>query len=295
QRIGEALEEKERNSQASEKQDVEELIEEVQEARIIKLLHQPSKVIDMEYELRALRAQIWEKSVFSVKLKKELAIRKRDEENKFRLYILEGSENLGSYLQLKPCSDKAPQLPNCSIQWYRLSSEGSWKEVISGANKSIYAPEPFDVGRILQAEIVSNGQKLTVTTSGPIDPAAGLGSYVETLLRKSNTEFNVVISQMNGQDHASHSVHVFHVGKMRIKLSRGWITKARENYSSSMQLCGGRGDINNSAKALFWQARKGLSYVLTFESERDRNAAVMLARKYAFDCNVMLAGPDDQV
>lgn len=40
----------------------------------------------------------------------------------------------------------------------------------SGANKSIYAPEPFDVGRILQAEIVSNGQKLTVTTSGPIDP-----------------------------------------------------------------------------------------------------------------------------
>ncbi|KAM4079850.1 stomatal closure-related actin-binding protein 3-like [Castanea sativa] len=295
QRIGEALEEQEQNSQASKKQDVEELIEEVQEARRIKLLHQPSKVIDMEYELRALRAQIWEKSVFSVKLKKELAIRKRDEENKFRLYILEGSENLGSYLQLKPCSEKAPQLPNCSIQWYRLSSEGSWKEVISGANKSIYAPEPFDVGRILQAEIVSNGQKLTVTTSGPIDPAAGLGSYVETLLRKSNTEFNVVISQMNGQDHASHSVHVFHVGKMRIKLSRGWITKARENYSSSMQLCGGRGDINNSAKALFWQARKGLSYVLTFESERDRNAAVMLARKYAFDCNVMLAGPDDQV
>ncbi|KAK4581118.1 hypothetical protein RGQ29_024690 [Quercus rubra] len=295
QRIGEALEEQERNSQASKKQDVEELIEEVQEARRIKLLHQPSKVVDMEYELRALRAQIWEKSVFSVKLQKELAIRKRDEENKFRLYVLEGSENLGSYLKLKPCSDKAPQLPNCSIQWYRLSSEGTWKEIISGANKSIYAPEPFDVGRILQAEIVSNGQKLTVTTSGPIDPAAGLGSYVETLLRKSNTEFNVVISQMNGQDHASHSVHVFHVGKMRIKLSRGWITKARENYSSSMQLCGGRGDINNSAKALFWQARKGLSYVLTFESERDRNAAVMLARKYAFDCNVMLAGPDDQV
>lgn len=41
---------------------------------------------------------------------------------------------------------------------------------------------------------------------------------------------------MNGQDHPSHSVHVFHVGKMRIKLSRGWITKAREIYSSSMQV-----------------------------------------------------------
>ncbi|KAF3946158.1 hypothetical protein CMV_027543 [Castanea mollissima] len=44
QRIGEALEEQEQNSQASKKQDVEELIEEVQEARRIKLLHQPSKV-----------------------------------------------------------------------------------------------------------------------------------------------------------------------------------------------------------------------------------------------------------
>lgn len=41
---------------------------------------------------------------------------------------------------------------------------------------------------------------------------------------------------MNGQDHPSHSVHVFHVGKMRIKLCRGWITKARENYSLSMQV-----------------------------------------------------------
>lgn len=295
QRIGEALEEQEINTQASKKQDVEELTEEVQEARRIKLLHQPSKVIDMEHELRALRNQIREKSIFSVKLQKELAISKRDGENKYRLYVLEGSENLGSYLQLKPCSDQAPQLSKCSIQWYRLSSEGSWKEVISGASKSIYAPEPFDVGRILQAEIVSNGQKVTVTTTGPIDPAAGLGSHVETLLRKSNSEFNVVISQMNGQDHPSHSVHAFHVGKMRIKLSRGWITKAREIYSLSMQLCGARGEVNNSAKALFWQARKGLSFVLTFESERDRNAAVMLARKYAFDCNVMLAGPDDQV
>jgi hypothetical protein len=46
----------------------------------------------------------------------------------------------------------------------------------------------------------------------------------------------VVISQMNGQDHPSHSVHVFNVGKMRLKLCRGWITKAREIYSASMQV-----------------------------------------------------------
>lgn len=36
---------------------------------------------------------------------------------------------------------------------------------LSGANKSIYAPDPFDVRRILQVDIVSNGKKLTLTTN----------------------------------------------------------------------------------------------------------------------------------
>ncbi|RVX05074.1 Stomatal closure-related actin-binding protein 1 [Vitis vinifera] len=213
QRFGEALEEQEKNSQASEKQplcpkcidadlkysemhlitgsmvmhnkyeDVEGLMDEVQEARKIRIRHQPSKVMDMEHELRALRIQIREKSIFSVKLQKELAISKRAEENPSRLYELNGSETLGSYLRIQPCSDKAPELLKCSIQWYRVSSESSKNEPISvqvrdwlkimnraiGANKSIYAPEPFDVGRILQADIVSNGQKATVMTTGPIE------------------------------------------------------------------------------------------------------------------------------
>lgn len=41
---------------------------------------------------------------------------------------------------------------------------------ISGANKQIYAPEPFDVGRILQAEITFDDEKVTVSTTAPIDP-----------------------------------------------------------------------------------------------------------------------------
>ncbi|KAK9290578.1 hypothetical protein L1049_008749 [Liquidambar formosana] len=295
QRFGEALDEQERISQNSGKQDLEELMEEVQQARRIKMLHQPSKVMDMEHELCALRIQIREKSIFSNKLQKELAISKRAEEKKFCLYELDGSETLGSHLRVQSCSDNAPEISKCSIQWYRVSSEGSKKELISGATKSIYAPEPFDVGRFLQADIVSNGRKVTVTTTGCIDPAAGLENYVETLLRKPNAEFSVVISQMNGQDHPSHSVHIFHVGKLRMKLCKGWITKARESYSTSMQLCGVRGGGNAASKALFWQARKGHSFVLAFESERERNAAIILARRYALDCNVMLAGPDDQV
>lgn len=49
----------------------------------------------------------------------------------------------------------------------------------SGANKSIYAPEPFDVGRILQADIISNDQRVIVMTAGPIDP----GLYFHKMLR----------------------------------------------------------------------------------------------------------------
>jgi len=42
--------------------------------------------------------------------------------------------------------------------------------MLSGATKSVYAPEPFDVGRILQVDIISKGQEITLSTTGPIDP-----------------------------------------------------------------------------------------------------------------------------
>nr|XP_023874758.1 stomatal closure-related actin-binding protein 1-like [Quercus suber]XP_023874759.1 stomatal closure-related actin-binding protein 1-like [Quercus suber]XP_023874760.1 stomatal closure-related actin-binding protein 1-like [Quercus suber] len=294
QRVEEALQEHERTSRASGKQDVEELMKEVQEARRIIMLHQPSKVMDMELELRALRTQLLEKSKHSLRLQKELAKSKRVVENGSQSFELDGHEALGSYLRIQPCSDNAPELSKCSIQWYRVSSEGGKKELISGATKSVYAPEPFDVGRILQADIVWEGQQITLTTAGPIDPAAGLGSHVEALVRRHDIEFNVVVTQMNGVNHPSESIHVLHVGRMRIKLCKGKTTIAKEYYSTSMQLCGVRGGGNAAAQALFWQAKKGLSFVVAFESERERNAAIMLARRFAFDCNIMLAGPDDR-
>lgn len=60
---------------------------------------------------------------------------------------------------------------------------------IPGATKSVYAPEPFDVGRILQAEITFNGQQISLTTTGAIDPGVilvdlvfNLDSYLNLLL-----------------------------------------------------------------------------------------------------------------
>ncbi|KAH6774860.1 plectin-like protein [Perilla frutescens var. frutescens] len=294
QRVEEALQEHERMSRASGKQDLDELMKEVQEARRIKMLHQPSRVMDMEHELRALRTQLVEKSKHSLKLQKELAITKKGGENLPHSYDIDGTEALGSCLRIYPCSDGAPDLSECTIQWFRSTSEDGKKELISGATKSVYAPEPFDVGRVLQADISIDDQTITVSTSGPIDPSAGLGNYVEALVRRHDTEFTVVLVQINGVDHPSDSIHVLHIGKMRIKLCKGQTTIAKEYYSNSMQLCGIRGGGNAAAQSIYWQAKTGLSFILASESERERNAAIMLARRFAFDCNIMLAGPDDR-
>ncbi|CAL0317547.1 unnamed protein product [Lupinus luteus] len=316
QRVEEALKEHERMSQASGKQtldicvnpavlvltkfgslglqDLEQLMKEVQEGRRIKMLHQPSKVMDMEHELRALRVQLAEKNRHYLQLQKELARTKKREENTLHLYELEGTETLGSYLQIQPCSDNAPAVSKCSIQWYRVSPDEAKKELISGATKSVYAPEPFDVGCILQVDIISEGQHTTLSTTDPIDPAAGLGTYVEALVRKHDTEFNVVVTQRNGSHLPTESIHVLHVGRMRMKLCKGRATSAKAYYSTSMQLCGVRGGGNAVAQALFWQLKQGHFFVLAFESERERNAAIMLARRFAFDCNIMLGGPDDR-
>lgn len=61
----------------------------------------------------------------------QLAMKKKGMEDN-QLFELDGVETLGSYLQIQPCSDNAPDLSECSIQWYRISSEGGKKELISG-------------------------------------------------------------------------------------------------------------------------------------------------------------------
>ncbi|MFS7895220.1 hypothetical protein Hanom_Chr00s002525g01701201 [Helianthus anomalus] len=139
QRVEEALQEQERMSQASGTQeDMEALMKEVQEARRIKMLHQPSKVMDMEHELQALRIQLAEKSKRSIELQKELALSRRGEESGSCLFELNGTTALGSYLEIQPCSNGAPQLSQCSIQWYRMASQGGNRDIISGIFIVIY-------------------------------------------------------------------------------------------------------------------------------------------------------------
>lgn len=62
---------------------------------------------------------------------------KRAQENQSRLYELGGCESLGSSLQVQPCSDEAQELSKCSVQWYRIPTEGSRREIISGIHSII--------------------------------------------------------------------------------------------------------------------------------------------------------------
>ncbi|KAL4561772.1 hypothetical protein LXL04_033946 [Taraxacum kok-saghyz] len=55
--------------------------------------------------------------------------------------------------------------------------------------------------------------------------------------RSIELQKKVVIIQMNnGVDHPSESIHVLHVGKMRMKLCKGKTTVAKEYYSPSMHI-----------------------------------------------------------
>ncbi|KAG0481029.1 hypothetical protein HPP92_011887 [Vanilla planifolia] len=293
-KIEQDLNEQDKLARSGDKQDLEELRKEVQEARRIKMLHQPTRVMDMEHEIQALRTQLVEKSMYTIQLNKELEMRKKAEENNTCSYELKGLESLGSCLQIISQRENSLDFSGCLVQWYRVYPGDGKKELISGATNATYAPEPFDVSCFLEAEVVVRGKRETLRTTKPIDPAAGLGGYLESLLRKSEAEFNVVVLKMNGNDLLSNSLHVFHVGKLRLKLSKGKSTKAKEFYSSAMQLCGVRCGGTAAAQSLFWHAKKGLSFTIAFECSRERNVAIMLARRFAYDCNIVLAGPNDR-
>lgn len=294
QRVQEALQEHEKMSERTDKQDLEELKKEVRVARRIKMLHFPSKAMDLENEIKSLRKTFTDKSADCVNLLKELELHKRQKGNDIPVFDLEGLQCLGSILRIVSQSGAPMDLSNISVQWFRIHPKESNKEIISGATRLVYAPEPHDVGRYVQAEISLGGETAIAKTAGLVDPDAGLVDYVETLVRKPETEFNVVVLQLNGIDQPKESVHVLNVGRLRMRLSKGKTVVAKEFYSSSMQLCGVRGGGEAASQAMFWRPHSDLSLALAFETARERNTAIMLARRFAIDCNIILAGPGDK-
>ncbi|KAM3254084.1 hypothetical protein ACQJBY_047920 [Aegilops geniculata] len=170
QRVQEALQEHEKMSKKTGKQDMEELKKEVRVARRIKMLHCPSKAMDLENEIKTLRKTFTEKSVDCVNLLKELELHKRLKGNDIPVFDLEGLQCLGSMLHIV-CQNGTPMdFSNISVQWFRIHPKESNKEIISGATRPAYAPEPNDVGRYMQAEINFGGETAIAKTAGLVDP-----------------------------------------------------------------------------------------------------------------------------
>ena len=72
-------------------------------------------------------------------------------------------------------------------------------QVIAGATRAQYAPEPRDVGFVLQCVLTPKvGDQLRAASAAPVRLGEGLFDYVNTLVGKGGGEFNVVIVQLNG-------------------------------------------------------------------------------------------------
>jgi len=181
-------------------------------------------------------------------------------------------------------------------QWYRLTGDGEMQS-IAGANRVQYAPEPRDVGFTLLCSLApqEGGAALTAYSSGPIQAGEGLTTYVNALVTKGQGEFGVVIVQLNGKSEDKKVVHQLEVLRNRLKIKHKGKTKYKENYTLQMQVCGARGGGDAAAQGLFLALDPSQVFMLACESARERNAAIMLIRKFAEECAVNLVGPEESV
>ncbi|GBG66847.1 hypothetical protein CBR_g70724 [Chara braunii] len=271
-------------------QKMEDLKREVIEARRIKMLHQPTKASEMEMQIQGLQRVLVDKSQEVMSLRHELEAFKFPNK-KEPPYKLEGLELLGSTLYVMATSYDVPTPSSCELQWYRIHEDGE-SDPITGAIRAQYAPEPLDVGCCLRVTIRHAGILEIVESSGPLEASPGLEDFVNLLQSYGNAPFNVVVIQYNGEYVERRAPHVLEISRARVKLRRGRVVKARGTYNHEMWLCGARGGGEAAAQALFLQTR-AKQYVLALESERERNGAIMLARRFATEHNVHLMGPGE--
>eukprot|EP00239_Pterosperma_sp_CCMP1384_P008354 CAMPEP_0197852696 /NCGR_PEP_ID=MMETSP1438-20131217/21227_1 /TAXON_ID=1461541 /ORGANISM="Pterosperma sp., Strain CCMP1384" /LENGTH=396 /DNA_ID=CAMNT_0043466857 /DNA_START=15 /DNA_END=1205 /DNA_ORIENTATION=- len=287
-----------RNSQVIQEK-AEKYAKEVNDARRIQDLHNASEQKQMNEDLTTARAEL-------DALKQELESKKRecktmrrqmtdlsvfaDDEPKPSTptpLMLSGEPVLGQTLRVS-----GGNTTNCVAQWHRVSSDGN-TDIIAGATRVQYAPEPRDVGYLLGCNVSSPGGKPQMaTTEKFIEMSPGLTDYVNTLMARGGGEFNVVIVQLNGAMQDRRSVYQLEVLSSKLKIKRNGRTKYKENYHPRMQVCGARGGGDAAAQGLFLALTPSLVFMLASESSRERNAAIMLIRKFSQQNGIFLKGPE---
>ena len=185
-------------------------------------------------------------------------------------------------------------LPNVAFQWYRIAPSGA-EELIGGATRQQYAPDPRDVGLTLRCAVTASPGEAPQQVSSPeaVTDMEGLSSTVAGAANLESVEFNCVVVQRNGEMQDRREVHQLEVLNDRVKLKRAGKTRFKESFSEAMQVCGARGGGDAAAQGLFLALSPSLVFMLACESAKQRNAAILLIRKRAAERNVVVLGPKD--
>ncbi|GBG89714.1 hypothetical protein CBR_g49567 [Chara braunii] len=259
---------------------IEELKKELIEARRIKMLHQPTMVSHLELQVAGMEKGLMEKAQEVVRLRREIDALKNPKKRE-PPYRLEGLEFLGSTLYIMPSAPEGKLPHPCDIQWYRIHPDGKVESIV-GATTVRYAPEPYDVGAKLRVTLKYDRHMEILESSGPLDPSPGLEHFVDVLQKYGRAHFNCVVLEQNSEFTEKRSVHVLEISKDKIKLRKGRTTKVRDLYSPTMQLSGATGGGDMVSQTVLWQTRSK-RILLKLESERERNAAIQLARRFLED------------
>ena len=91
-------------------------------------------------------------------------------------------------------------LPNVAFQWFRIAPSGV-EELIGGATRQQYAPEPRDVGLTLRCAVTASPGEAPQMISSPqaVTDMEGLSSTVAGAANLESVEFNCVVVQRNGE------------------------------------------------------------------------------------------------
>ena len=192
------------------------------------------------------------------------------------------------------CTLRVMGTSNATYQWVRLNADGT-EELVGGATRQQYAPEPRDLGKKLVCSVTTSpgDPPHLVSTQTVVSDMEGLSALVETAAAKESIEFNCVVVQRNGEMQDRREVHQLEVLHDRVKLKRQGKTRYKESYSDAMQVCGARGGGDAAAQGLFLALSPSLVFMLACESAKQRNAAIMLIRKRAAEKRVCVLGPKD--